>query len=275
MGSDGVEARRLRLAGGDSAKKKGVGELRNAGGTPDIILFKTRPERGLTKLPNGEIESKSWNDEGGGGVSQEGKGERKKKGGGRRGRTGRKKRRKGRKKIELREEDLTGRVNNRAVGVDVNNGVFRRGAKEAAGGLRNSEVELVAHTTGSSKGVVDKTEVVEDEVRRASARGESEGFRDRVDAGSRSRGKKSGVGFSEREENLLTTMSGGLRKEDVVDEGLVDGRAGRFGKRGKGTIGKMAITPEIDSSSAAVVLDKLTGLEAEGRKSVVVGGGVD
>ena len=52
-------------------------------------------------------------------------------------------------------------------------------------------------------------------------------------------------------------------------------RAGRFGTRGKGTIRKMAITPEIDSSSAAVVLDKLTGLEAEGRKSVVVGGGVD
>ena len=133
----------------------------------------------------------------------------------------------------------------------------------------------MAHATGSSKRVIDKAEVVKDEVRRASARGESEGFRDRVDAGSRRRGKKSGVGFSEREENLLTTMGGGFGKEDVVDEGLVDGRAGRFGKRGKGTIGKVPITPEINGSSAAVVLDKLAGLEAEGRKGVVVGGGVD
>ena len=116
--SDGVE--------GDSVKKKGVGQFRNAGGTPNIFLLKTRPEGGFAKLPNGEIESKSWNDERGGGVSQEGKGERKKKGGGRRGRTGRKKRRKGRKKIELGEEVLTSRVNHRAVGVDVNNGIFRR-----------------------------------------------------------------------------------------------------------------------------------------------------
>ena len=56
---------------------------------------------------------------------------------------------------------------------------------------------------------------------------------------------------------------------------MVDGRAGRFGKKGKGTIGKMAITPEIDRGSVAVVLDKLAGLEAKVRKGVVVGGGVD
>ena len=102
-------------------------------------------------MPNREVKHESRNDEGGGGVSEEGKGERKKKGGGRRRKRGRKERSKRRKKVEFGKKVFAGIVNHPTIGVDVDNGVFRRRAEEAGGGLQNSEVKLVAHTTGGGR----------------------------------------------------------------------------------------------------------------------------
>ena len=80
--------------------------------------------------------------------------------------------------------------------------------------------------------------MVKDEVGRAGARGKGESLGNRVNAGSTSGKRKGGVCFSKREENLSAAMGGGNGKEDVIDKGLVDGRAGRLGKWGEGTSGR-------------------------------------
>ena len=78
-----------------------------------------------------------------------------------------------------------------------------------------------------------------------------------------------------RKEEIFSPQ--GVRKEDVTDEGAVDGGAGRIRKRNEGEIRsrKVAIPPEVDGRSIAVVSDELNPSKVDRRECVVLKAGPD
>ena len=90
----------------------------------------------------------------------------------------------------------------------------------------------------------------------AEAGGRGESGRDRLDRGDADGGVRGGV-RKDKLANLVTAMFNSFLEVDVFDNGLVDSWTCVLEEGSQGSIFEVAVSPEVDSGSVAVVADEL------------------
>ena len=127
------------------------------------------------------------------------------------------------------KERVAGRGDNGAKRVDMHQGILNSTAKVTRSHFGDGKIVLVAHPARGGQSVASEREMMKEKGRGTGAGSDRESLRDRLNAirGGRESGREISL---QKRGHLSATVGDRFLKVNVLDDSLVDRRAGEFGE---------------------------------------------